>query len=238
MEMADKVYFEPLYVVSEDISNCIVRSVDGEYYHSDSNALFAAPQKENMLDSLQSLVHGFINRSAESSLSLKKPLYALQQEEEEERHRGHRLPLSLPKRMRKQSGKGIKGTASDLQTESVLKRCHIFSFYPMLQREWYKLEGFMFKEQMSFNKTKLNNVQFFHFVSDQESPSEIPAYTPSTKTTVTVTPDGNADDDDRKINVDPTNDMMLSMNTRRKSASLSGLGYGHSPSFAMSRVTD
>ena len=225
VEMVDSVHFEPVYVISENDSDCIIRTVDGHYFRADSSVLFAAPHRENMLDSLQCLLHGFMNRSAESSLSLKKPLYALQPD----RGRGgHSAALSLPKRLKKRDH-GAPRSIEDERSGNVLRRCQIDSFYPMLQREGYKLEGFVLRESSSFNLMKLDNVQFFHFVADQESPKEIPAYTPPTRPPA-VTAAAAADDDDRKVSriealQSAQSEAMLPVETRRKSASVSKLGY-------------
>merc|ERR1712228_1104099 len=186
--MIDKIYYEPVYIVNEDQTNiCIIRTVDGDYYASDKNALYAVPQRENILDSLQSLIHGFINRSFESSISLKKPIYALE---------------ANPNIAAMHGG----------DHDKILKRCNIFSFFPMLQSQSYKLEGFIFNN--SLTKMHLNNVQFFHFVSDNENPKKIPAYTPPKKT----------NDDDQKVNIED-NEVIISANSRRyrKSASMSNL---------------
>ena len=195
--MIDKIYYEPVYIVNEDQTNiCIVRTVDGDYYAIDQNALYPAPQKENILDSLQSLIHGFINRSFESSISLKKPIYALEANE------NYRAVLS---------GGG--------ENDKILKRCDIFSFFPMLRTESYKLDGFIFNN--SLTKYSLKNVQFFHFVSDNESPKKIPAWTPSS-----AKRKKSHDDDDQKVSIE-NNDVIISANSRRyrKSASLSNLKF-------------
>ena len=133
VSLIDKVYYEPVYIINEDDTNIvIIRTVDGDYYASDKNALLPAPKKENILDSLQSLIHGFINRSNESSLSFKKPLYSL-----------------------------MDNDGPSLSNDNkILKRCQIFSFFPMLQEESYKLEGFIFKS--NWTKMNIHNVQLFH----------------------------------------------------------------------------
>ena len=79
--MIDRTLYEPVFIISQDSTDtCIIRNVDDDYYARNKDILCATPKKENMLDSLQSLLHGFINRSNEGSLSLQKPLYALTEE--------------------------------------------------------------------------------------------------------------------------------------------------------------
>eukprot|EP01084_Bolivina_argentea_P108086 193172_1 len=193
VEMIDKIYYEPVYIISEDSTNiCIVRNVDGDYFAIDKNTLFLAPEKENMLDSIQCLLHGFINRSSESSISLRKPLYALGED-------NSILNESMINKRKSFSSNNNK----------ILKRSNIFSFYPMLQKESYKLEGFLLKS--SLHKMNINNVQLFHFVSDEESPKKIPAFNS----------DSNVhSDDEKQIN---NNDIIISANSRRKSPSMGDL---------------
>ena len=101
--------------------------------------------------------------------------------------------------------------------EKILQRCNIFSFFPMLQKEEYKLDGFIFKS--SLHKMYLNNVQLFHYVSSDEQPKKIPAYTPRKYY------DDEYDEDEQKI--DPRESVISYGSSKHsKSQSLSNIKFG------------
>ena len=227
IQMIDKTYFEPVYIIHEDTTNiAIIRTVDGDYYASDKNILYPAPEKENILDSLQCLLHGFMNRSQESSISLKRPLYALQNKNENSmmalnesmsKPSSRKFSSKKSKSMKKSSTFSMDYDGNG-QNGKILKRCNIFSFFPMLQEESYKLEGFIFKSNLT--KMNINNVQLFHYVSDDEQPKHIPAYTPPPQST-----HNHVDDEKQAVSMSMNDNGIISANSRRKSASLSNLKF-------------
>eukprot|EP01083_Nonionella_stella_P006933 20063_1 len=165
VELIDKTYFEPVFIISEVSSDvCIIRTVDGDYYAFNKDKLHVAPGKDNIFDSLQCLIHGYINRSSESSISLKKPLYALQESD----------TLFESNEVNANGNLFMSSSLSSAKDNKTLKQCNILSFFPMLQKDSYKLNGFIF--QSSLTKMNIENVQLFHYVSDQNSPRKIPAY--------------------------------------------------------------
>ncbi len=100
----------------------VKKRLDGNYFAIDKNSstLRVAPEAENIL-------HGFINRWNEYSISSKKPLYSLQ-EDTNNSNLNKTIALSNKRKSSSQSG------SSNVNNNKTLKRSNIFSFHPCYKR--------------------------------------------------------------------------------------------------------